>query len=1235
MSEVKVADDELFGAAAPVYYALVGTAPDYTLYFSSSDITTDPKGTGATVESHGLVNTFSSESNRPWDSACWDITQVEILDTIYPESTAYWFYDNRYVDFITGLDQIDTSNVTNMSNMFVGCELVTSLDVSKFNTSNVTDMSYMFDGCLSLTSLDVSNFNTSNVANMECMFSELSLTRIDVSSLDTRNVTTMVGMFADCTALTTLDLSNFDTSRVTDMEEMFSRCDNLKHVDVSSFDTSNVTNMRQMFNRSGFTVLDLSSFDTSHVTNMTSMFRSCGALTAIKVDGTKFITSQVTDSIDMFAGSTAIRGGQGTTYDNSKGIEYARIDGGPTSSTPGYFTDVLEWTLPKTWIQFLSTSQGIDYDSSVLNITFEKYPAAAPIAPVSQGTIPNSNGLELYATTNAVDNSKYDITFYAPADGTIYAPSYSEGLFNDDRVNIVESINNLNYLDTSRATDIEFMFGGCEELTSLDLSGFDTSNVTNMKQVFYACKKLTSLDLSSFDTSNVTTMDGMFHTCPELTSIDLHSFDTHNVTNMEAMFMECSKLASLDLSHFDTSNTTGGMFLMFADCRSLTSLDLSNFDTHNITDMHSMFNNCEALENLNISSFDTSNVTVMQTMFYNCKALISLDVSSFNTSNVNNMIGMFAFMDGLTTLDVSNFDTSNVTSMQGMFYGCSALTSLDLSNFDTSSVTDIKWIFRESPNLTLVKVDSTKFVITPTTDSADMFTDCTALIGYEGTVYDSTHTDATYAILDDADNGNPGYFSEFPRIFIYDGDDGSYITRVDYQMSDLGNNVTEPTRPTKANMYFGGWYLDDSLTNEFVFTRDTLPGNMFLYVKWSTTPAPKRVSSFTINTPYPKATYSEGDKFDPTGLVVNVTYDDGTTGQLTYADNPDKFSFTPSASTPLTTTDTKVTITIDVATVDLPVTVSGESPSPPTPPTPTPPTPSEITVKSIEVETKPTKTTYVAGDYIDPTGLVIKVIYDDDTTGTITYNDTTKNNFKFKPELNTPLTTNDNEVVITYGDKPTSVSITVDKKSDPIPYYPSGGTGKKSSGGKDSSSPTRGPMGDLTKNPAYAYLTDPLAVATTQPEQQLNTTNDLPQEDLIYDLQLANILKSFEKNSNPTRTNVSDVSGNKGYGEWLNIPQTTTWYFLTGNLKPEDIGKTGETGGFLRSGWYSLGWRDQTDWYHFNTSGTMDMGWYQEGNKTYYLEPDINNGYYGRAVTGTQVIDGVTYNFDATGALIN
>ena len=254
-----------------------------------------------------------------------------------PTYTSLWFYDMENLQSITGMQYLNTSEVTDMSWMFADCKKLESLDVSHFNTAKVTDMRYMFRGCKLLTSLDVSNFNTSKVTSMESMFGDCSgLTSLDVSNFNTANVTNMSIMFSGCNSLISLDVSNFNTAKVTDMSHMF-RCKALKSIDLSSFNTSNVTKMGYMFyTGNALTSLDLSSFNTSKVTDMWMMFCDCYQLNTIYV-GDGWSTAAVTGSGYMFSDCTNIVGGKGTTYDaDHVDAAYAHIDGGP--SNPGYLT---------------------------------------------------------------------------------------------------------------------------------------------------------------------------------------------------------------------------------------------------------------------------------------------------------------------------------------------------------------------------------------------------------------------------------------------------------------------------------------------------------------------------------------------------------------------------------------------------------------------------------------------------------------------------------------------------------------------------------------------------------------------------------------------------------------------------------------------------------------------------------------------------------------------------------
>ena len=85
---------------------------------------------------------------------------------------------------------------------------------------------------------------------------------------------------------------------------------------------------------------------------------------------------------------------------------------------------------------------------------------------------------------------------------------------------------------------------------------------------------------------------------------------------------------------------------------------------------------------------------------------------------------------------------------------------------------------------------------------------------------------------------------------------------------------------------------------------------------------------------------------------------------------------------------------------------------------------------SVSVKTKPSKLTYVVDDKFDPAGLVLQLNYDDDSTGTVTWNTQTAGDFTFKPALDAKLKVTDKTVTVTYQGKSAVIDITV---SQPAP----------------------------------------------------------------------------------------------------------------------------------------------------------------------------------------------------------
>ena len=616
-----------------------------------------------------------------------------------PTTTEGWFCNLSELTTIEGLENLNTSAVTDMSLMFYGCSSLTELNVSNFNTSAVTEMSAMFYGCSSLTYLNLSNFNTSKV-------------------------TYIYAMFSGCSGLKYLNLSNFNTSKVTYMYEMFRNCSSLTSLNLSSFNTSAVTDMSKIFiGCSSLTSLNLSNFNTSAAKNMSGMFTNCSGLKTIFNTN----TWRCEKSQDMFKGCTQLNGA--VYYDASK------LDVTMANPTRGYFTDPNR-EYPKAYVLQSEDQHTLtfyyDYNRKLRSgKTWDIYEKSSSSKPVWAGRFESPN--------NVVTRVVFDASFedFRPTTTKLW-------FYNLKALTIIEGFQNLN---TSAVTDMSSMFSGCSSLTEPNVSNFNTSKVTSMGGMFYGCSGLTSLNVSNFNTSAVTDMSAMFYDCSSLTELNVSNFNTSAVTDMSHMFCRCSGLTELNVSNFNTSAVTN-MCWMFSGCSGLTSLNLSNFNTSAVKNMSYMFLDCSSLRSLNLSNLNTSVVTDMSAMFSDCSRLTELNVSSFNTSAVMYMYSMFSRCSGLTSLNISNFNTSAVKNMSWMFALCSGLTELNVSNFNTSKVTDMSYMFYDCSGLkTILNINTWRCE-----QSQDMFKACTQLKG--AVKYDENKVDATMA------NPTTGYFSQ-------------------------------------------------------------------------------------------------------------------------------------------------------------------------------------------------------------------------------------------------------------------------------------------------------------------------------------------------------------------------------------------------------------------------------------------------------------------------------------------
>ena len=258
----------------------------------------------------------------------------ESFNTYAPTSLKDFFKNCKALETISGLEYLNTANVTDMSGMFYKCQNLSSLDLSKFNTANVTNMTSMFSGCSALTSLDLTNFNTSKVESMCYMFEDCSaLESLNLTKFNTANVTDMSGMFYKCQNLSSLNLTNFNTEKVTKMSWMFSNL-KLSSLDLSNFNTEEGRDMFNMFSFcQNLSSLNLTNFNTEKVTEMSRMFEGCSALTTIYASD-KFIIDKYNNGYKMFYGCKLLKGALTKYEDNKTDEQYANYK-------TGYFTKLV------------------------------------------------------------------------------------------------------------------------------------------------------------------------------------------------------------------------------------------------------------------------------------------------------------------------------------------------------------------------------------------------------------------------------------------------------------------------------------------------------------------------------------------------------------------------------------------------------------------------------------------------------------------------------------------------------------------------------------------------------------------------------------------------------------------------------------------------------------------------------------------------------------------------------
>ena len=279
------------------------------------------------------------DSSHLFEYTYIDKIDANNLDVSNVTNGSYMFYgcaNSTEID----VSQWDTSKIINFDKMFSNCKAVSSLEINDWNMISGYSLNDMFSYS-GITDIDLSKWDTSNISNLSNLFFNCTkLKQIDLHTWNTKSVSTCYWLFRGCLSLEFINIDGWNTCNVYNMNRMFGECPKLITIKgLNKLNTRNVQFTQLMFigDRS-LTTLDLSSFDTQNCIDTSQMFRGCYNLKSIYVSDT-FVMTKVSNSTQMFLDCTSLIGGAGTTFVSSfiDGTA-ARIDGGINS--PGYFTAI-------------------------------------------------------------------------------------------------------------------------------------------------------------------------------------------------------------------------------------------------------------------------------------------------------------------------------------------------------------------------------------------------------------------------------------------------------------------------------------------------------------------------------------------------------------------------------------------------------------------------------------------------------------------------------------------------------------------------------------------------------------------------------------------------------------------------------------------------------------------------------------------------------------------------------
>ncbi len=734
---------------------------------------------GGTWNKETIAELWSGNAvkNVGWSTPGWvteanqnGITTVdfdESFATVRPRSLNRWFQGFERLETITGIENLNTSECTNMNSMFYGCESLTEINVNNFDVSKVTNCSAMFRGCTHITTI-----NCNQAWDIE----------------------TAVYMFVGCTAL-----NNYSQYKV--------------HGDMANPDTGYFTETE-----GASTIQGRGTKDNPYLIGTA---RQWDTFAANVNSGTSYEDEYVKLTADINIGNTmvgtieaennSITGGnqfKGYFDGNDHTITMALNDENesvklaiaPFRNVDGRIYNLKVTGTISTSGKFAGSIVG---RSTYLKLTNCYSDVAITSTVDGDGTTGGLVGIIHYLTSNDAVTCRIEGCVFKGellGSNTTHCGGFV-GWVNLPGVAMI--------ISNSLFAPAEMTFGTSDSKTFVR---WDNTKVTGVDYV--------TVESSCYYTATLGDAQGaMVYEIKDETGAVMPYMN--NFYSASSMFVGGNMLMMFtgeEFKYYGAGNRT----VMFTSSLSTTAKKTSGgasvaLSQGSTTDGAPYYSFSMPAEGVTLSSqvtpyafwcsgnktlyFATSNISLTVGSAWDDTNITQIwsgnDVtktgwgapkwmevaktatrvvfdSSFKDMKPNSLYKWFYDFEDLTTIEgIENLNTSEVTVMNGTFASCESLVTIDVNGFDVSKVTNATTMFVNCPELKTIYCENTWNIAT----SEDMFTFCNSLTG--GVEYNAFKTNSAMA------NPMTGYFTWNKSLTLQDNDNNSSVLSTNDHISGM------------------------------------------------------------------------------------------------------------------------------------------------------------------------------------------------------------------------------------------------------------------------------------------------------------------------------------------------------------------------------------------------------------------------------------------------------------------